>query len=384
MLIKFCGSCLRELPANKDYYFKKKDTKDGFAKKCKECQGYNFTDKLTKIPKEGCKFCIRCNRELLNDNRFFPEDATCKDGLRNVCRECGKDGKFMNKGYVPKRVWSEEENNLFIKRYPLYTTNELIELFYHDETKKTIIDRAFRLNCTNTKTDSTYDRSRTSQAIKVTGENSSQWMVPKSDEVKRKISLANKEYYRNNPHPSKGVAKSKEHKRKISMRKKEQKVWVGSDNPRHKDPLFGERNGRWEGGIKEIYRDLRDNIQLWKQDSMRSCNYKCVITGENFDAIHHLTSFRLIVDELFERVDLPVYKTIGDYTEAQRAQLIGELQILHVKHGLGVCLRKDVHKLFHDLYGYTKNMPWQFDEFIIRCRCGEFEGILNTNIKYVG
>lgn len=377
MEVKICNKCKRELPRNTDYYFKKKDNNDGFTNRCKECQGYNFTDKLTKIPKEGYRFCIKCDRELPSTYIYFPMDNMCKDGIRNVCRECGKDGHFMDDDYIAKRVWSNEENELFAERFPHYTYEELINNFYPNETKKGIDDRAYRLGLTNTKTKDTTKRGYKIAGQKKSGENHPFYGKPKSEETKKKISLANKEYYKIHPHPSTGRKMSQETKQKISQHRIKNKIWVGIDNPRHKDPLFGERNGRWEGGVKEIYQELRDSLQSWKQDSMQECQYKCIITGDDFDNIHHLVPFRKIVDEVFEVLKMPIYKTTGEYTKEQKSLIVDKLQELHVFYGLGVCLRKDIHKLFHDLYGYTENTPEQFDEFKTRYRFGDFNYILN-------
>lgn len=377
METKLCSECKRELLRNTDYYFKKKDTKDGFTNKCKECQGYKFTDKLTRIPKEGHKFCIKCDRELPADARYFPVDKSCKNGIRGVCRECGKDGHFMEDNYTPKRVWSEEENEFFIKIYPHYTTLELIEYFYPNETKVTIEDRAYRLGCTNTKTKLTLNRSRESRREKTSGENSPNWGVPKPYSVRKKISLANKRYYKKNPHPWLGRKMSDETKLKISKHKKAEKAWVGIDNPRHKDPLFGKRNGRWKGGRTPLYFELRSETRQWQLDSMRCCNYKCVITNGEFDHVHHLYPFRKIVDEVFEILKLDQRPTVADYIEEDFNKIKDEMHKLHKKYGHGVCLRKDVHKLFHDLYGYTNNTPEQFKEFKIRYKVGEFGKILS-------
>ncbi len=141
---KICIKCNRKLPANTDYFFLKKDTQDGFVNKCKECVGKKFTDKLTRILRDGYKLCIKCDRELPIDIIYFPPDKMCKDGLRNVCRECGKDGHFMEKGYIPRRSWwNEEEENLLKEVYSLYTNSELIKLYFPNETNKSLHDKAW-------------------------------------------------------------------------------------------------------------------------------------------------------------------------------------------------------------------------------------------------
>ena len=97
---KICSKCKRELPLDSDHFNHKCDTKDGFTSRCKECLGRRFTNHLTHIPKDGYKFCIKCGNELPISIQFFPPDKSCKDGFRNVCRCCGKDGHYMTAEYV--------------------------------------------------------------------------------------------------------------------------------------------------------------------------------------------------------------------------------------------------------------------------------------------
>lgn len=109
------------------------------------------------------------------------------------------------------------------------------------------------------------------------------------------------------------------------------------------------------------------------------CNYNCVITGKNFKNIHHLYPFRNIVNEVFDNLGLPIKSNVSDYTEIQFIKIKNELHRLHNYYGLGVCLIKPIHKLFHDTYGYTNNTCEQFLEFVNRFNNGEFNQWLNNN-----
>ena len=55
------------------------------------------------------------------------------------------------------------------------------------------------------------------------------------------------------------------------------------------------------------------------------------------------------------------------------------LKELHSIYGYGACINKEVHKLFHDNYGYTKFSPLDFLDFIYRIDIGEFDGWFEEN-----
>ncbi|HAT4302283.1 TPA: hypothetical protein I9089_002389 [Clostridium perfringens] len=118
----------------------------------------------------------------------------------------------------------------------------------------------------------------------------------------------------------------------------------------------------WKGGVTPLHEYLRRHLNEWKRASMKSCNYKCDITGERFQVIHHLYNFSDIVKETLKEVQLD-YKEIGEYTEEELFLLVETCNKLHNKYGLGVCLTKDLHKEFHSIYGIENNTPKQYYDF---------------------
>jgi hypothetical protein len=147
--------------------------------------------------------------------------------------------------------------------------------------------------------------------------------------------------------------------------------------------LKGKENGRWEGGIKELYYDLRDHLQEWKESSMKVCNYRCILTGESFDEIHHLYPFKDIVVEVFQTLKLDMRKTIGEYNDEEVILIYKTLLEIHNKYPLGACLCKDLHKLFHDEFGYYHNMPNQFEEFKNNYFDGKYDYLLEDEFKSI-
>jgi len=378
---KICNECERNLLANTDYFYSKHDTKDGFKSKCKECSGASFTNKLTHIPKEGYKFCIKCDRELLVNIKYFPPDKLCCDGFRNLCRECGKDGHFMKDDYIPTIHWTDEENELFIERYSHYTCEELKDIFYHNLMVKQIWDHAYCLrkiyNFDLYKTKDVQLRANNQRSEKVSGENSPMYGKPKSEETKRKFRISISRYYEDNDGWWLGKKRSDEQRKMLSLRMKGK--WSGNKNPRFSSPLVGKDNPNWRGGVTALYFELRSEIKEWQQESMKNCNYKCVISGKEFDNIHHLYPFKNIVNEVFETLNLEQLPKVLYYSEVEFDNIKDKLHELHNNCGLGVCLSKPIHKLFHDTYGYTNNTPEQFYEFELRYKLGEFTDIIKIS-----
>lgn len=130
----------------------------------------------------------------------------------------------------------------------------------------------------------------------------------------------------------------------------------------------------WKGGITSLNEYLRTQIQVWKIDSMKFHKFKCDITGKSFDAVHHLVPFSIIVQEILSELNIDVRRQISMYTEDERETMSNRLIAKHYEYGLGICLCKDVHILFHSLYGNETATPEQYNEFKLRYQAGEFHG----------
>ena len=145
------------------------------------------------------------------------------------------------------------------------------------------------------------------------------------------------------------------------------------------DSVSGENSYRWKGGTSPIQQYFRKKIESWKLDSMKQCNYKCIITGKSFNVIHHLYSFTNIITETLHNLNFPIYKEINKYTDNELNYIEEECLRLHYKYPLGVCLIEKIHKLFHKEYGNGENTPNQFIDFKFRLQSGEFDAFLKEN-----
>lgn len=337
--------------------------------------------KLTKFQeecKEGYCICKKCNRELPWTYQYYPVIRKEKNP-RRICRECNdKYEGFLDEDAEMRMYWSEEDEVLFIKRYPHYTNEELRNIFYHDLSDKQLTDKAWRLSLQ--KSEETFWRGRKQQAPKVSEKLKG---VPKTEEHRRKVSETKRRQYAEGVYISswKGRVVTEEERQRSRERVKGK--WSGENNPRFKRPLFGSENGRWQGGITSLSTALRENIYEWKQKSMELCEYKCVLTGGEFDNIHHLIPFNGIIKECVYELGLEILSSLGEYEEEDRENLISLIKNKHELYGLGLCLHKDIHKLFHDTYSYIEFNVDNFKEFIIRYFNGEFDDKLEFELKSI-
>ncbi|MDY2606528.1 MAG: hypothetical protein SOV90_01155 [Lachnospiraceae bacterium] len=136
---------------------------------------------------------------------------------------------------------------------------------------------------------------------------------------------------------------------------------------------YGINNYRSRNGLLKIYEkssylDLseyvrRNNIQ-WKKASMENCNYKCIITGKRFDDIHHLYGLNLILNETLDKLNIKIRNDINDYTQEELNNILSTFRKIQSNYPLGVCLTKEIHKKFHEVYGYGNNTEEQWNDFV--------------------
>lgn len=139
-----------------------------------------------------------------------------------------------------------------------------------------------------------------------------------------------------------------------------------------KELTKGENHYLWKGGISQLTFYVRSYLYDWKAKSIEAFNYKCGVTGNTIDAVHHLYSFNLILKETLDNLNLKIHSKINQYTDDEKSKIVAECLKLHDNYGLGIPLCKEVHDLFHELYGKGNNTPEQFEEFKTRYNIGEF------------
>jgi len=115
---------------------------------------------------------------------------------------------------------------------------------------------------------------------------------------------------------------------------------------------------------KCILRFVQAHNSDWKKRSMKACNYRCIITGEIFDDIHHLYSKNMILNAALDRLGIPYDLDINTCSDETKEKILKEFLIEQDKYPLGVCLKANLHHRFHAKYGFGYNTPEQFEEYV--------------------
>ena len=108
---------------------------------------------------------------------------------------------------------------------------------------------------------------------------------------------------------------------------------------------------------------------------MKSCSYKCVITGSKDFEIHHLYGVSNIISDIMRMY--PKYKNIrfDELTDIDLDFLTNKFIEYQSQYPLGECVRKDIHVLFHSLYGQYYNTPEQWYRFKTDYQKGVYDNI---------
>lgn len=114
---------------------------------------------------------------------------------------------------------------------------------------------------------------------------------------------------------------------------------------------------------ENLLKFFRGQIYQWKRDSMENCNFQCVLTGSKNFEIHHIISFNIIVKNFLLEYDITLKDNFEDYTTNELNNLSKMFLQYHNTYPLGVCIDKNLHVLFHKMYGDINNEE-QWDNFV--------------------
>ena len=69
-----------------------------------------------------------------------------------------------------------------------------------------------------------------------------------------------------------------------------------------------------------------------------------------------------------DKEGIKISDSIEDYTKEELDELINIFSEIHDTYPLGVCIRKDLHTLFHQKYGQGGNTPEQWERFVAQMK----------------
>ena len=126
-----------------------------------------------------------------------------------------------------------------------------------------------------------------------------------------------------------------------------------------------------------ISKYIRGNIQEWKNESLKRCDFKCILTGSKDYQIHHLYGVSNILKDIKNKYDIEYKDNFDDYTSEELSFILEKFIKEQAKYPFGECIRTDLHKLFHSLYGQYYNTVEQWERFKDDYKKGVYDNMIN-------
>lgn len=116
---------------------------------------------------------------------------------------------------------------------------------------------------------------------------------------------------------------------------------------------------------KDLSQYIRSRLASWKESVRKENNYTCALTGVRSNiVVHHIRGFNLLLSEVIDILDFPIYEDMSDYNQQQLDVFLETFLSLQESYGSYICISESVHKQFHGLYGYGNNTEIQWNDFI--------------------
>lgn len=233
-------------------------------------------------------------------------------------------GKAIKLGLSKPKTWSDEEDEIFCKYYSSIPIDELMKLL-PNRSYNSLICRGQRYG------------------------------IFSYNYLNEKYTDEQKQYIYDNF----GILSDNEIADKIG------KTVVGVQEQRHRMGLYiiSKDYSKYEN----VAKFLRGHLQEWKNKSMENCNYQCIVTGSKDFVVHHIVSFNTIFAEtmcLISDDGMKLSNNIDDYTKEELDKILNIFLNIHSKYPYGVCIRTDLHDLFHKTYGAGNNNEIQWKRFL--------------------
>lgn len=268
--------------------------------------------------------------------------------------------------------WTQEDVQYLIENFNNMSLNELTEYYNGRHTKKAISTKAIKLNLTQPQEWTQDELDTLKQYYSNVPIDDMLIKIPRRSKnaiILKAVQLGIKSYhYLNEKYTDDEVdfiinsfGKLTDEEIANVLRKSKHGI---ADQRRKYNLLYCDKEYAKYENISKL---LRGQIWQWKSDSMSNCNYQCILTGSKDFDIHHLIGFNTILKEVFNILSNEGKlkdDNISSYTKNELNYIIDLFKECHEKYPLGVCIRKDIHALFHKIYGSGGNTIAQWDTFI--------------------
>lgn len=280
---------------------------------------------------------LRKNYPVGNWNEIHERFKGVSDSsIHHKCSRLGIkfDIKFKRKfdNTISRKRWTDEEINILKQNYSIVPIDVMMQLL-PNRNKNMITNQAISLHLVS------YHNIN------------SKWT---NDEI---------QYLKNNWSilPDKLIAKDLE-KSFYAVKAKRQKLG-----------LF--RQDKNSNSYPTLSKYLRGHNQKWKLDSMKASDYKCVLTGSKQFEIHHLYGVSNMISDILNKYNYYKDKSFEEYTKEDLSFILDKFLIEQSKYPLGECIDKQLHVLFHSMYGQYYNTPEQWNQFKNDYKNGRYEDI---------
>jgi hypothetical protein len=145
----------------------------------------------------------------------------------------------------------------------------------------------------------------------------------------------------------------------------------------------GSNSPTWKGGVTVLNEYIRSNLDDWRIKNLKKYDYICFITLQKSTGnleVHHTTAFHEIRDSVINRLNFPIYSTIGEYSEDELKLIVNEMIKEHSKIE-GIPMLDYIHTLFHKTYGNDNLTIHDIYEFKDRYQNGEFDMYLYEGVN---
>lgn len=283
--------------------------------------------------------------------------------------------------YQEEYFWHDDEIKYLINNYGKVPYDEMIKVFNNRHNKKAICAKAIQLGLTIPQEWTDNELNILKKYYSILPKNEFKKLLPNRSEdaiICKAMKLKIKSYqYLHEKYTSEekqfiinnfGILTDDEIAKKINKTKKgvrDQRISMKL--------LYAKKDFSKYENLSKVF---RGHIQDWKNKSMNACNYKCIFTNSKNFIIHHIVGFNVILAELYEKLESEnILKSIyvEDYDKETINYMINEFIKIHNKYPLGVCIRYDIHDLFHSIYGAGGNTQEQWNAFVAKYNNHEFD-----------